>query len=283
MATSVRWTPREVGLVEQQPGLWVTAQHATLSYPASGNEACYQIEERSFWFRHRNACITAIARRLPPAGLFADVGGGNGFVSRALADDGHDVALVEPGQAGARNGWHRGVRPVICATLGQAGFEKGTLGGIGLFDVVEHIEHHVDFLADMRAHLRQDGRVYLTVPAFRTLWSAEDVAAGHYRRYSPSRLRRTLAQAGFAVEYLSAMFAWLPLPVFLARSLPTRLGLRSAESEQGAREHLLPRGVAGRVIARALEMERNAIAAGRSLPVGGSLIAVARPAVSGGG
>lgn len=278
MATSVRWTPRAVGLVEQQPGFWVTGEQAALSYPDSGNDACYQIEERSFWFQHRNACITAVARRLPPAGLLADVGGGNGFVARALTDDGHAVALVEPGPSGARNGWNRGVRPVICATLGQAGFEKGTLGGIGLFDVVEHIEHHVEFLADMREHLRHDGRLYLTVPAFRSLWSAEDVAAGHYRRYSPRRLRRTLRAAGFSVEYLSAMFAWLPVPVFLARSLPTRLGLRSERSAQAAREHLLPGGLTGRVVQRALDAERAVIASGRTLPVGGSLIAVARPA-----
>lgn len=272
------WTPQAgAALEERASGLWVSGQHEAFSYPEAGNDACFRIEDGSFWFRHRNACISAVVRRLPPAGLFVDVGGGNGFVAQGLTEAGFDVALVEPGWAGAQHAWERGVRPVICATLERAGFAEHSIGGIGIFDVLEHIEDDVAFLRDLRRHLDPDGRLYLAVPAFQLLWSADDTAAGHFRRYSPSTLRRAIDRAGFAVEYLSGMFAWLPLPVFLRRSLPSRLGRRDAVASSVDVEHVLPRNSLGRVLEALLRREREWITRGGSLPIGGSFIAVARP------
>lgn len=273
-----RWTPEAgAALEERAAGLWVSGQHEAFSYPESGNDACFRIEDGSFWFRHRNACISAVVSRMPPRGLFVDVGGGNGFVAKGLTEAGFDVALVEPGWDGAQHAWERGVRPVICATLERAGFAEHSIGGIGIFDVLEHIEDDVAFLRDLRRHLDPAGRLYLAVPAFQFLWSADDTAAGHFRRYGRSTLRSAIARAGFEVEYLSGMFSWLPLPLFLRRTLPSRLGHRDAAASSVDVEHALPRNSVGRVLEALLRGEREWISRGGSLPIGGSLIAVARP------
>src|SRR6266568_7755747 len=84
-------------------GTWITGSISAVSYPEAGNDICFDIEDASFWFRHRNACIRAVVERYPPAGLFLDIGGGNGYVAQALQALGIEVALVEPGSAGARN------------------------------------------------------------------------------------------------------------------------------------------------------------------------------------
>ena len=57
-----------------------------ISYPEEGNEACFQIEDQSFWFRHRNNCIQELVRKFPPNGKgpIFDVGGGNGFVAKGM-------------------------------------------------------------------------------------------------------------------------------------------------------------------------------------------------------
>ena len=54
-----------------------------VSYPEEGNEACFQIEDQSFLFRHRNDCIRELVRKFPPNGKgpIFDVGGGNGFLT----------------------------------------------------------------------------------------------------------------------------------------------------------------------------------------------------------
>ena len=41
-----------------------------ISYPEEGNEACFEIEDQSFWFRHRNNCIRELVMNFPPRGHF---------------------------------------------------------------------------------------------------------------------------------------------------------------------------------------------------------------------
>src|SRR5690606_38954022 len=79
------------------------APGASVSYPEAGHGACFDIEDASFWFRHRNEAISAMVRRHPPDGLLLDVGGGNGYVAQRLVRDGWPVALLEPGVQGATN------------------------------------------------------------------------------------------------------------------------------------------------------------------------------------
>ena len=96
---------------------------------------------------------------------------------------------------------------------------------VGLFDVVEHIEDDYFFLNNINKYLKEDGYVYITVPAFNFLWSNEDVDAGHFKRYTTSELNGLLKKSGFTIIQSTYIFSILPLPVFLFRSLPSKLGL----------------------------------------------------------
>ncbi len=248
-----------------------------ISYPEGGNALYREVEEDSFWFQHRNECLLAAFRRLPPEGAIYDVGGGNGFVARALQDAGYDPVLVEPGPVGAENARRLGVKRVIEGTLEGADLPDGSLPAAGIFDVLEHIEDERGFLAALHRHLRPGGRLYLTVPAYASLWSVEDEIAGHFRRYGRRSLASSLDAAGFEIEYLTHLFWLLPLPIALLRALPSRLGFRPTDNRAATlREHGADIGIAGRLVAAALAWEPRAIAAGRTIPFGGSLLCVAR-------
>lgn len=273
--------PRAVapGLERRDDGLWWPRVLSPVDYPDEGNAFCFEVEDRSFWFRHRNGCILDAVRRLPPAGPLFDIGGGNGFVSRALIAAGVSAVVVEPGPVGAANAARRGIPTVICATLEDAAFEPGSLPSAGLFDVLEHMPDDRQVLRTLHTCLAPGGRLYLSVPAYEWLWSADDDLGGHHRRYTLRQLRRVLTSAGFAVEYLSCFFAPLPLPVLLLRSLPWRLGSRPEVDPDALRQQLAPSpSVAERVLVRVLDSERRWLADGRRLPVGGSCLAVARRA-----
>lgn len=257
-------------------GIWTARSRQQISYPQEGNDNCLALEADSFWFEHRSRCIQALVRRFPPPGALFDIGGGNGYVAADLQRAGIPVALVEPGWQGVQNARRRGVETLICATLEDAGFLPGSLPAVGLFDVLEHIESDVAFLRALHELLVPGGRVYLTVPAFQMLWSADDDYAGHYRRYRLSELRRVLEQAGFRLLFSSYFFFMLPLPIFLVRALPTRLGLRKQDAwDKYEQEHHSQPGLTGKALDRLLGWELRWLRQGRALPLGGSCLLAA--------
>jgi SAM-dependent methyltransferase len=265
-------------LVRTDSGMWRSAGSEAVSYPESGHMTCLQVEDRSFWFRHRNACILAAVARHRPQGPLFDIGGGNGFVAHALIAAGLPTVLVEPGQQGAANALRRGVEHVVCATLGSAGFRAGSLPAVGAFDVIEHTQDDAGFVGELVRLLKPGGWLFATVPAHGWLWSDADRAAGHWRRYARHSFAGRLRQAGLDLVYSTMFFRWLPLPILLGRVLPFRLGLRRSEAESAtaARQHGVNGGLRVRLASRLLAAEVAAIEEGRSMPVGASILAVAR-------
>lgn len=252
-------------------GIWYTRERLPISYPATGNAECFDLEDRSFWFAHRNACLAAVMRRFPPQGELFDVGGGNGYVARGLMDAGFPAVLVEPGEVGARNAVHRGLPAVVCSTLESAQVRSGKLPAVGLFDVLEHIEKDADFLAEIHRALIPQGRLYITVPAFSWLWSDDDVDAGHFRRCSQSGWLERIQAAGFSPLYSSYLFLPIPLPLFALRAVPSLFGRRALAREKYASLHQ-PRSRS--ILDGVLAAELRQIEKGRALPFGSSCLFV---------
>jgi len=260
-------------------GIWRTnvAAAESISYPADQNDACFRLEDGSFWFTHRNRCIVTAVRQYPPSGFILDVGGGNGFVARGLIEAGFATVLLEPGGMGAQNARDaRRLPTVINATLDEAAIRPGSVPSVGLFDVLEHIEDDRGFAHQLAGIVRPGGLLYLTVPSFNWLWSTADVEAMHYRRYTRRSLTDSLA-SGFDVLYATYLFERL-VPLFaLMRALPYRVGFTRPKSGHAyEREHAAGSQRLADALGRMLNHEVAAIAAGKSLAVGSSLLVVAR-------
>ncbi len=258
--------------------IWYSADEQKIFYPTEGNDACFAIEDNSFWFRHRNACITTIANIYSPKGAIFDVGGGNGYVAQGLSEAGFAVVLVEPGKDGARHAKERGIQHVICATVEAAGFKPHALPAVGMFDVLEHIEDDRHFLQHIHSVMQQGGYLYLTVPAYTLLWSADDVFAGHFRRYSLKALAHTLHGAGFQVIFATYIFRFLPLPVFLFRTLPYRLGLARSTGQAKiiSRDHAVGNKTLATFLNTLLQSELKNLQKQQTMHFGGSCLVVAQ-------
>lgn len=260
-----------------ETGIWTAKQNEKISYPSDGNELCAEIEENSFWFKHRNEVIKTALQNFPPSGAIFDVGGGNGFVACALVESGFECVLVEPGITGSRIALQRGLKNVICATLSSSGFLPNSLHGVGLFDVLEHIEDDLSFLLNLHNLLSDDGKIYLTVPAYNLLWSNEDVNAGHFRRYNRKSLTKVFEGAGFQIKYVSYFFCFLPPAIFMLRTIPTFLGFRQElSSETAQNEHKAQTGLSGKIVDKINNWELSQIRKCKTLPIGASLLAVAQ-------
>lgn len=188
------------------------------------------------------------------------------------------MVLVEPGLTGVRNALRRGIHQVVRATLEDAGVLAETLPAVGLFDVVEHIRDDSAFLTGINRLVVPGGRVYVTVPAYQWLWSGEDKLAGHSRRYTLPTLRRLLENAGYAVEFGTYSFSFLPLPIFFRRVLPYRMGFPPKEAAQSdlRSDHEPGHPLIGWILQMLTRREFSRIAELRPLRMGGSCLVVAR-------
>lgn len=268
------------GLQLGNDGVWYSHDTQDISYPTDGHDECLLIEDKSFWFKHRNNCIISVINKYPPRddGTIFDIGGGNGFVSLALAASGFRVALVEPGRIGALNAKRRGLHTVICSTVDTAQFKSHSLSAIGLFDVVEHIEDDLSFLKSIKELLKKEGRLYITVPAYSFLWSEEDISAGHFRRYTLERISEVAKQADFEVEFATYIFRFLPIPIALLRALPYRLGLSRTEKKslEASRDHVIQGKFITNFLGFILDSEIKNLIRNKSMRFGGSCVIVAK-------
>lgn len=268
------------GLVEIADRFWSAGAADPGTYPVEAHHGLAQIEGNSFWFAHRNSVINAVLGLFPPVGTIADIGGGNGFVSWNLTRRGYSCIVIEPGDDAANNAHDRGLT-VVKAPFNRMLFQQGSLAAVGLFDVIEHIVDEQNFLTDCMTALAPGGNIYVTAPAFQFLWSSDDVYAKHQRRYNRMSLTNALTGAGFEVLFVSYFFSLLAPPLFFLRTLPSVLGFRNvATSHDALKHHGRAGGGFAEAVRRVLAFERIAIAKGAKLPVGTSLIAVARKRVA---
>jgi SAM-dependent methyltransferase len=249
---------------------------AEQTYPAEVFARLVQLEANSFWFRSRNRIIVRMFGkhlRQPSRPRVLEIGCGTGFVLSALQAVGRfDLVGAEQHVAGLV--WARRRLPDVefvqldaCRLPYEQAFDA-----IGAFDVIEHIPEDEAVMASVHRALRPNGLFILTVPQHAWLWSAADEQAHHQRRYSRADLRSKLERNGFKVRFCSSfVFALLPL-MYLARRRRKPTGKADAVE---CDELSLPAAL-DRVMELGMRLDEWLIAAGISLPVGGSLLMVAQ-------
>jgi SAM-dependent methyltransferase len=247
----------------------------TISYPKDGFDAFGKSGGSGFWFEHR---AEAVRRKVKCLGISSmwEVGAGTGAMAHRLLGTLTDVATVEPLPAGARVAAELGLT-ALCGTLQDLQLPDESLESIGLFDVLEHVEHPEPLVDEVHRVLRPAGLVIATVPAFRALWGNEDDAAGHYRRYTKSTLAAEFETRGFASLGTEYLYASLVPAAGLLRALPYRLGRRSSKEVvlRSIQNQLTTRRTIDR-FARAVLSVEQAVAKVVPLPFGLTVLGVFR-------
>jgi len=100
-------------------------------------------------------------------------------------------------------------------------FSSNKFDSIYVLDVLEHIDDQVAILKSAQNYLTQSGKILLTVPAFKFLWSPHDEFVHHVRRYTKAGLKKVLEDSGYKVERIS-YFNSILFPLALIQ----RLGMR---------------------------------------------------------
>jgi len=101
-------------------------------------------------------------------------------------------------------------------------FKSNKFDSIYLLDVLEHINDQVAILKSAQNYLTQNGKILVTVPAFKFLWSPHDEFVHHVRRYTKAGLKKVLEDSGYKVERIS-YFNSILFPLALTQRLGMRL------------------------------------------------------------
>ena len=75
-------------------------------------------------------------------------------------------------------------------------------------DVLEHINQDRLSLDEWKRVLKKGGKVFITVPAYRFLWSGHDVSLQHHRRYTTKALDWDLKKSDYTKIKLSYMITF---------------------------------------------------------------------------
>jgi len=256
----------------------------------------FAIEDQHFWFRARNRIIATMVSQitagLPLGYRVLEVGCGTGNVLRTLEQAcprgmvvGMDL-FAEALQYARR----RTSCPLVQGDARALPFNT-QFDLICLFDVLEHLPDDMQVLRELHAMLATGGILLLTVPAHPSLWSYFDEASCHYRRYELVELESKLIRAGYQIEYLTQYMASIFPFVWVRRRWTALTQGRSTGNAGHMHERaslatlpscarvcgelrIIP--VVNDLLALLLAQEARLVARRLPLPIGTSLLAIAR-------
>ena len=139
----------------------------------------------------------------------------------------------------------------------------------------ERRQNDDEFLRLIFGLIKNDGKIYITVPAYNFLWSKEDEYAGHFRRYTGFKITKLLEKIGFKIVFNSYIFSPLLFPVFLFRTLPSLVGLKvGGDKKENIKDHSAV-GFKQKIIDVFLSRELKKIKTCKKLKFGTSCLIVA--------
>jgi len=206
---------------------YLDSKSEAISYPRGvlGSSVVEVAKEgSSFWLDSRADYVLKLLIENKVKGLW-DIGAGDGAMTNRLGRGGIEVISVEPLVEGAKAIAFEGAQ-VFNSTLEDLKLPDACIENIGLFDVLEHLEDPEALLFEVYRVLKPSGMLFITVPAYKFLWSSHDEALGHFRRYSKKTLRDTIESTDLTVMSINYIFSSLVPVSFLTRALPYLFGKR---------------------------------------------------------
>ena len=245
-------------------------------------EKMYNLEDSYWWFVGKRRIAQNLIEEFVPLNqreAILDVGCGTGATMCFLDCYGraYGIDISETALCFCRE---RDLARLSRASALRLPFADDSFSLITAFDVLYHEEVVEDLTALREFHrvCKKGGSVLISEPALNFLWSGHDSAYHSKRRYVASELKSKLEEVGFQVVKLSYSNALL-FPMIFAFRMWKRLSRPSPEDHSDLKA-LNP--YLNKVLLAVYHLEASLVRKTR-LPIGSSVVCVARKSRPGGG
>ncbi len=241
-------------------------------FPVTSFANLANAESGHWWFCARNKILLWVLRnRCGNISSFLEIGCGTGFVLEEIRRAYPTAEIF--GAEYFDEGLEFARKRVPSAKLNQLDArllnQHECYDVIGAFDVIEHIDEDEIVLKNLANALQYGGKLLITVPQHRWLWSATDERACHVRRYSRRELVDKVRLAGLEVEYLTSFVSLLLPLMWFSRRAAGRID-KNSRSEFEISEKL------NWLLEKLMGIELRLLKWGLTFPLGGSLLLLAK-------
>jgi SAM-dependent methyltransferase len=247
-------------------------------------ERTFDAEQRHFWFRGFKRFVAPLLAQAT-AGVanprLLDAGCGTGANLTFLREYGTPFGL-ELFWRGLQFGHDRGLPRLIQGSVTALPFVSSSVDVIVSFDVLYclHPPAEEAAISEMYRVLKPGGAAIVNVAALNILKGDHSMLGGEVRRYTRPELRSNLLRAGFRIERITYTNAVL-FPIMATVRAGQRLrGVRTDENNRG--DFYVPPAPVNALLSGALAVEAAFISAGVDMPIGSSLLCLARKQPSSG-
>lgn len=237
----------------------------------------HELQKNGWWFGNaRNKLVGGLLKKYIPDYVYKkalDVGCSEGAFLDYLSDKQIDVQAIDIDNNAIEFCKERGyVSQVRYGNLLNIPYADETFDIVFLLDIVEHVQDDHKAISEVNRVLRPNGSAILIVPAYQWLWSANDLAYHHQRRYSLNLVKKLVRSKDFKLTFLS-FFNSLLFPIFVIFTMIAKFSKRTSASTV---VKPVP-GFINFLLTKLMQFERWIIInAGIKLPFGSSIILMVR-------
>lgn len=218
----------------------------------------FKMEREHWWFRVREDIIldqfkTSVHKTVPLQIL--NVGAATGRSSEMLEPFGQ-IQSIEYDEPSYRFCLDVLNMKIDQGSITELPYPDNAFDCVCAFDVVEHVEDHQKAISELFRVCKPGGKIFITVPAFMSLWSNHDVVNHHFRRYRKNQLLNLFSPNGGRLIRTTYFNFILFIPIFLVRSIQ-RLFTRKKQEELKPDNDMIESGFINGVFKTVFSYERT--------------------------
>ena len=234
----------------------------------------FKMEREHWWFRVREGIILdqfrSMIYKAKPLNIL-NVGAATGRSSEMLESFGQ-IQSIEYDQPS-----YQFCRDVLKMKIDQGSitelpYPDNAYDCVCAFDVVEHVEDHQKAISELFRVCKPGGKIFITVPAFMSLWSNHDVVNHHFRRYRKQQMLDLFSANGGRLLRTTYFNFFLFMPIFMVRSVQ-RIFSRKKQEELKPDNDMIESGLINTIFQSIFSFERSLLKK-MNFPFGVSLMLV---------